>query len=111
MKKKKNFLDYIPVKSKKINWKENENKVQLIIERDKLIDKIVRKFFNTPERNIVDLDELGSFVWQSIDGKKSVYEIYKKVKSNFGDKAEPLNERLITYINILKNNKFINIKS
>jgi hypothetical protein len=37
----------------------------------------------------------------------TVYEIGQRVKEQFGDKAEPLYERLSTYIKILHENKFV----
>ncbi|MTI70305.1 MAG: PqqD family protein [Firmicutes bacterium] len=108
--KKENFLDFVVVKSEDVDWKELDNGIiQIIIWRNSLLDKIVRKFFNTPEKTKIDLDKMGSFIWKSIDGKRDVYEISKLVKDEFGKKAEPLNKRLITYINILRNNKFIKL--
>lgn len=108
--KEKNFLNFVPEKSPKLKWQETEEKlVQIIIERDKLSDKIVRKLFNTPKRSIVSLDEIGSFVWKSIDGKRDMYTISKVMHRKLGDKTKPMNERLITYIKILKNNGFIYI--
>ncbi|MBW4829064.1 MAG: PqqD family protein [Clostridiaceae bacterium] len=109
-KKKENYLDYIPLKSEKIDWRKREDGLtQLIIYRDSLLDKIVRKLFFTSDKYVVDLDSLGSFVWDSIDGKKSVYEISKLVKAEFGEDAEPIYDRLIEYMIILKNNKFIKL--
>ena len=57
----------------------------------------------------IDLDEYGSCVWKSIDGKRTTGEICTVLKSKFGKDIEPLYERFGTYINILKNNKFIEI--
>ncbi|EOD00019.1 PqqD family protein [Caldisalinibacter kiritimatiensis] len=110
MRRGENFFDMIPVKSQKIEWEiKDDNTVQLIINRDSIFDKIVRKFFNTPEKMYIDLDDIGSYVWKSIDGERNVYEISKLLKDRFGEKAEPLNDRLITYISILRNNKFIKL--
>ncbi len=108
MPNKENYLDYIPKKSDKIHYEELENGlVQLIIYRDSLFEKMVRKLFFTPDKYVVDLDKLGSFIWNHIDGKRSIYEISLLVKDEFKEEAEPLYERLIQYMNILRNNKFI----
>lgn len=109
VKKTENYLDYIPSKAEKVDWrKTDEGLIQIIIYRNSLLDRVVRKLFFTPDKYIVDLDHLGSLVWDSIDGEKSVYEISKIVKDEFGEDAEPLYERLIEYMTMLKNNKFIN---
>ena len=107
-KKQENYLDYIPKKSQRIKWKEKEDElVQIIIPRDSLFEKIVRKLFFTPDKYKIDLDEMGSFIWHSIDNKRTIYEIGQLVKEEFQDESEPLYERLFQFINILKNNKFI----
>lgn len=105
---KENYLDYIPRRSLRIQWQQQEDElVRLIIPRDSLMDRIVRKIFFTPEAFKIDLDKLGSFIWKQIDGKKTIYEIGQLLKEEFKEEAEPLYERLIQYMNILKNNKFI----
>jgi hypothetical protein len=43
----------------------------------------------------------------SIDGERNVYQIAELVRDKFGDKAEPLYDRLIKFMVILENNKFI----
>ena len=108
MSNKENYLDYIPKKSDKIQWKALDNGlIQIIKPRDSLLDKAVRKIFFTPDKFVIDLDEMGSFIWRHIDGERNIYEISLIVKDKFKEKAEPLYERLIQYMNILKNNGFI----
>jgi len=105
---KDNFLDFIPKKSLKVKWQQREEGlIRLIVPRDSLMDRIVRKIFFTPEAFKIDLDALGSFVWRQIDGEKTIYEIGQLVKEEFKEEAEPLYERLIQFMNILKNNNFI----
>lgn len=110
-KDKQNYLDYIPGKVENIGSREREDgRIQLIIHRKSLLERILRRIVYIPEKYYVDLDPLGSFVWNSIDGKKTIYEISQIVSEKFEDKAEPLYERLIEYFVILKNNKFIRLK-
>ena len=109
--KQKNFLKLIPKKNESINYKIDEDgKVNIIIKRDGLLDRIVRKFLNTPKKRVVELDDLGSFVWKKIDGKSSFGDISEKLLEKFGDKSKPLYKRLATYTKILKNNDFIIIE-
>lgn len=108
IKRKDNFLKLIPLKNEKFEWKINdEGLVQIIIPRNGILDRIVRVFFKTPEVMRIDLDKYGSCVWNSIDGKRNVEEIGRILKEEFGNEIEPLYQRLATYINILRNNKFI----
>ena len=107
----KNFLEFVPVKSEKIDWQLNDRGlVQLIVWRNGLFDRIVRKLFNTPDKSVIDLDEQGSNVWNNIDGERNIYELAQLQKEKFGTKAEPVLDRIVTYVNILNNNSFITLK-
>lgn len=111
IRKNDNFLELIPVKNSSQKWIINDKQlVRIIIPRDGILDKIVRVFFKTPKEMKIDLDELGSIVWLAIDGKRNIRDIACIVKEKCGEKAEPLYERLGTYINILRNNKFITLE-
>ena len=55
----------------------------------------------------ITLEELGSFIWQQIDGEKSILQIGELVQEAFGEKAEPLYERLAQYMKILYGKGFI----
>ena len=109
-KEKNNFLDLIPRRVDSINWNVLENgNVQIIIDRNGFLDRLVRFFAKTPEIMKIDLDQYGSAVWKSIDGERTTYEICEILKDEFGSNIEPLYERFGTYLNVLKNNRFIEV--
>ncbi|MBE6730033.1 MAG: PqqD family protein [Ruminococcaceae bacterium] len=115
MKKKnkisKNYLEQIPVINPAINWTTNgDGKVTLEIENTGWANRIAQKFFAKPKISFVHLDENGSFIWPLIDGKTDIIEIGKAVKEHFGDKAEPLYERLAKFFEILKSYNFISFR-
>jgi len=109
--KKKNYLDYIPSISGKNIWDEEEGIVTVHMAHRGFYHKFAQLFFKTPKVSHIKLDEFGSFVWLNIDGQKSVYDISLLVKERFGEKAEPLYERLIKFFQILKNNRFVYLRS
>lgn len=109
-KNKQNFLDLIPVRNEKFKWITLENDiVQIQIERNSLLDRLVRPIFKTPKVMKIDLDAYGSFIWKQIDGVQSMESIAKALLETYGDEINPLYERLGKYINILRNNQFIKI--
>lgn len=113
MKKKeqKNLLDIVPVKNADIDWiMIKDDIVQIVIKRDRWLDRLVRKFKKTPKHARIDLDKYGSAVWTQIDGKRDIQQIAQSLRLVFGDEIEPLYERLGAYINILNNNSFISLK-
>jgi hypothetical protein len=110
MKKSRNLLDMIPIRNEKILWEIKEDKVILIINRDRVFDRFMHKLFKTPLKTTVELEEFGSFVWQECDGTKNIHDISINLEENFGEKVSPVLERLLVYIKSLRDNNFINLK-
>jgi hypothetical protein len=131
-KHKGNILDYIPLRNPEIGWREKaagddvsggettparsgqasaggETRVQLIITRTGLLDRFVQRFFKRPASSTVDLDKFGSFVWKQIDGKRSVNDIAEEMRQEFGEEAEPLYDRLVKFLRLLRNNDFVSL--
>lgn len=111
MKKKENSMDFVPIKNPTFKYHTNDkNLIVVEVTRSGFFDKIAQKVFKVPKKSDIELDELGSFVWNLIDGEKTIYDISVLVKEEFKDKCEPLYERLIKYFVILNDNKFITYK-
>ena len=111
MKKKvvyKNYLEGIPLRHPDIKWSmDEEGIVTLEIENTGFVNRLAQKLFKKPKISYVHLDEMGSFVWPSVDGEKNLIKIGEEVKAHFGEKAEPLYERLAKYFQILESYNFI----
>lgn len=107
-KKPKNYLDKIPAQSQKIlNFTQADNSVTLEVENKGIMNRIAQRFFKKPHISYIRLDRIGSLVWLLIDGKKSIYDIAVIVENRFGNDAQPLYERLISFFKALENNGFI----
>lgn len=107
-KKEENYLEKIPVRNSEIGWKtDEEGKVTLEIENKGLLNRIFQVLIKKPKVSYIHLDEMGSFVWPLIDGEKDITEIGKFVEEHFGEKANPLYERLAKYFQILESYNFI----
>lgn len=116
MKKKKNvissnYLEKIPVCPEKIKWSiDEEGIVTLDIENTGFFNRVAQKFLKKPKVSHIHLDEMGSFIWPLLDGKKDIVELGKLVETEFGEKASPLYERLAKYFQILESYEFIEWK-
>jgi len=116
MKKKKdiiskNYLEKIPLRPAHIAWSaDEEGIVTLDIENTGLFNRIAQKLFRKPKVSHIHLDEMGSFVWPLLDGDKNIIELGKDVEEHFGEKANPLYERLAKYFQILDSYGFIEWK-
>lgn len=107
----KNYLEGIPLRNPDIEWKVAEDgKVTLEIKNTGLFNRIAQRFFKKPKISYVHLDEMGSFVWPMVEGDKNLIKIGECVKEHFGEKAEPLYERLAKYFQILESYNFIKWK-
>ena len=99
MKEKKNYIDNIP-RINDMKWEVSEDGiVEITVENTGL--------FKKPRYSFIKLDEYGSFVWQQIDGKKSIYEIGKELGNKHKGASDQLYERLSKYFGILERNKYI----
>lgn len=104
----KNLLDFIPKHNSLINFSEDKKGiVTLEVKNRGFYNRLAQVLFKQPKISFIKLDEFGSFVWNQIDGEKSVLMISEKVKEKFGSKAEPLYERLGRYMNTLRKCDYI----
>lgn len=97
-------LERKPMVKRKINWKEDESGIITLEIENK---GILKRLFRLPRISFVRLDETGSFVWQRIDGKRSVSEIGKELEEHFGTAAAPVFARLLRFFEILESYSFI----
>jgi len=55
----------------------------------------------------IDLDRVGTAIWQACDGHTSVEEIGVMLQAEFGDDIEPVYDRLGLFFRQLEQNEFI----
>ncbi|MBR5295670.1 MAG: PqqD family protein [Clostridia bacterium] len=107
-KKRENYLDRIPARVEKFSWKEDEKGiVTLEVENRGIFNRLFQFLLKKPKVSFIHLDEMGSFIWKRLDGKKNVGDLGEEVKAEFGEKAEPLYERLSKYVQILHSYDFV----
>lgn len=103
----RNYLDSVYKRNPDLKWAETDGKVVITMENRGFFNTVLQKLIKKPRFSDIDLDELGSCVWLALDGEKTIYEIGADVKNRFGEKAEPLYERLAVYMKQLENLGFI----
>lgn len=107
-KQKDNYLDYVPKHNSLFECRENKKgHVEVKVHNKGIFNRIAQLIARKPRYSYIELDDFGTFVWHSIDGVRSIYDIGQIVKEHFGDKAEPLYERLCYFIKLLHKNQFI----
>lgn len=106
-----NYLDMIPVFCEKNTWDKSEDDIVTIyVENTGFMNRLAQRFFKKPAVSQIHLDEMGSFILPLIDGNRTVNDIALLVKEHFGEKAEPLYNRLVTYMHTLESYGFVTMK-
>lgn len=102
-----NYLELTPLRLHKEEVSE-ENLVTVLIPKFQnrfavrfIVPKLKSDMFK------LKLDELGSAVWLSLDGKNTVDQIAKQLLIKFGDKIEPVNERITKFLTGLYEQRLI----
>lgn len=98
-----NYLDYIPVFNDCHSWAADEaGQVIIYVENKGFFNRAAQKLLHKPKVSQIHLDETGSFIIPLMDGERCVNDIAVLVKEHFGEKAEPLYNRLVTYLRTLE---------
>ena len=104
---RKNFLDCIPAVPHTTCWEEQDGIVTIHMTHRGLFAAVAQRCFHRPRVSHIRLDACASFVFRSIDGQRTVEDLARLVDARFGGEAEPLYARLIRFLQILRNNRFI----
>lgn len=95
-------------KNPRVDYELKQGIITIIKPQDHWIQRFFRKLnFKIPENTYLDLDEYGSFVFQQVNGKRSVYEIGQNLGHKFTEANECLYSRLWLYLNHLEENEQI----
>lgn len=103
-----NLLDMTPVRE--VEWEEDETGiVTLVRSRPRVrgprsMGRWV-SFMLAPPR--IRLDEVGSFAWLRMSGTRNVGELAALVREEFGDRVDPVNQRLGHLVRLLKRERFV----
>lgn len=91
-------------------YEANGGIITVLFKKEKL-GFIEKTFFKKQSQkpHKIDLDEIGSFIWLQIDGKKNIGELIEIAKNEFGEKIEPAVERVELFINQMHKNKFVSL--
>ncbi|KGK90259.1 PqqD family peptide modification chaperone [Clostridium sp. HMP27] len=79
---------------------DKDNIVTILEKQDHKVQNFFRKLkFRIPEYKRIFMDEYASYAFLQIDGKKTIKDIGKNLEAKYGDKAYPLYERLLLFLN------------
>ena len=103
-----NLLDLTP--RREVTWEQGDDgNVTLVRERPRVrsprsLGRWV-SFMMAPPR--IRLDDVGSYAWLLMDGSTDVRELAELVGAQFGDRVEPVGQRLGHLIRVLRRERFV----
>lgn len=105
-----NLLDMRPIRLRlyKVNEKKGDGNYTILVPKfgNGKIGTWLRKRMKKPDY-LVHLDDFGSYVWHLCDGEKQVREIGVSLKEKFGEKVEPVYDRLSQFFKQMERSKLI----
>lgn len=84
--------------------------VSILIERNDFFNSIKKLIFNTTKKTSIDLDSVGSDIWNLINGKNSVYQICGLIKTKYKFDNQSVNFRVEGFIHSFAQYHFIYFK-
>ena len=106
--KSENYLEKVPQLSLTLFWDTaKDGCVCLHIKNQGVFNRVAQFLFLKPKVSHIKLDEMGSFVWSHIDGKRDIIELGRLLEDRFGKDAYPLYERVAKFFQILERNRLI----
>ena len=107
----KNFLDLVPSYNVNYSWQLNaKGRVEIKIRHQGFFAYLATKFFHRPAFTLLELEEKGSFVWQQINGQRSVYEIGRLLQLRYPLEQQSLYSKLCIYIKSLKQMELVSYR-
>lgn len=105
--KQVNYLELTPLRLAQEVIAES-GEVAILIPR--FTSKFAQKYFLPRHKSVhfqIKLDEFGAATWLAIDGEKNVSTIAQELLAKFGDKIQPIESRLTTFLTTLYEQKLI----
>ena len=99
---RKEFLKIKPVRNPYLKWeKDKKGEIILLIPLNKEKQGFIGKIAKTPKEKKIELDKIGSIVWELCDGKRTVKDITEILRERYKLLLSEAEISLNTYFNSL----------
>ena len=103
------IMKAFPVRNQLITWEVDEKgEASLVVpQKDKLWVRLASKLFMLPNKRVIVLDAMGTFVWQMCDGKHTIAQIIKGIQKQHQLTRKEAETSLFTFMQQLGKRNFI----
>ncbi len=94
------ILHALPLRNQLIKWEvDDKEEVSLVIpQQQKLSIRIASKIFSLPDKRVIVLDNVGSYVWQLCDGNNSINQIVNHLSKQYRMTRKEAETSLFTFM-------------
>jgi len=105
--RERNILDLTPVPS--VEWQNKKDGTVFLLKPKFHNDRLKQwlSAMGVSAYRKIHLDEFGSHVWKQFNGKRSVSAIGESLLQEFGERINPVYERLAAFLRVLLYHKLI----
>ncbi|MCL5283923.1 MAG: PqqD family protein [Armatimonadetes bacterium] len=106
----RNSVLYIrPIRNQLLEWERTETgETRLKVPRRKdWIGRLISRWYSLPDSHVVEIDEVGSFVWQLCDGNHTVEAIVRETANEYKLNRREVEISVTTFLQTLGERRFI----
>ena len=98
-----------PVRNQLITWEiDDKGEASLVVpQKDQLWVRLTSKLFMLPDKRVIVLDSIGTYVWKMCDGKHTISQIIKSVQNQYQLTRKEAETSLFTFMQQLGKRNFI----
>ena len=98
-----------PVRNQLITWEiDDKGEASLVVpQKDKLWVRLTSKLSMLPDKRVIVLDSIGTYVWKMCDGKHTISQIIKSVQNQYQLTRKEAETSLFTFMQQLGKRNFI----
>ncbi len=97
---RRDVLKALPLRNQLIKWEvDDKQEVSLVIpQKQRFLISIAAKLFRLPDKRVIVLDDVGSFVWQLCDGQNTVGHVVNQLCNRYQMTRKEAETSLFTYM-------------
>jgi hypothetical protein len=97
---REDILNALPLRNKLIEWElDDKGEVSLVIpQKQKLWVRLASKIFMLPDKRVIVLDDVGSYVWELCDGQNQIHQVVKQLCKRYKMTRKEAETSLFTYM-------------
>jgi len=98
----------VPVRNEAVEWKDSGDQIEITFPiRFRMFGKFFERLFRTKQGKKITLDEMGAFVWRSIDGKRPVRELVDMLVQEYKLERVESHAALMTFLQSMMKKRLI----